>query len=353
MSGYSRYIASKLTCPDPGKSETKFIDFLLDFGKQSDSTRMIIPTGDVDALTISKYRDKLEQFFLLPVPPFEVIEKLVNKKRFYKLLDQMAVPHPRTYFPDNTSELKVMAQEFRYPYIIKPAFSHLFAKEFHTKCFFISCAEELHKANERLQNTELEVMIQDIIPGNDIYMFYTYFDRDSKPIAICGYDKLRQSADFGVGSLCRSAWRSKPIDLATAVLMHIGYHGVAEPEFKRDPRDGEFKLLEINARTTTENRLPAKCGVDIEYIAYLDTIGQPIEKQNHPKENVIWVNELSDLVSSIKQIRHGRLTVREWITSFSGEKVYAWSAKDDPIPFFVMLLWSGVIGLKRRMNRLF
>jgi D-aspartate ligase len=354
MAGYSRYTASKLICPDPAKFETQFIDFLLDFGKQNEYTQVIVPTGDSNTLAISKYREKLEQFYLLPMPHFEVIEKLVNKKRFYKLLAQMAIPYPRTYFPANISELKVMAQEFCYPYIIKPAFSHLFAKEFHTKCFLISCVEELDKAIEILKNKHLEIMIQEIIPGNDIYMLYAYFDRDSKPIAICGYDKLRQSPpDFGSGTLCKSAWKSTPIDLAIRVLAQIGYHGIAEPEFKRDPRDGEFKLLEINARTSTENRLPAKCGIDIEYIAYLDTIAQPIEKQNPPKENVIWVDEIADFISSFRQIRDGRLAVREWFKSLKGEKVYGWFARDDPIPFFVSLLSVGLAMLKRIVKRLF
>jgi len=353
MFGYSRYIARKLTCPDPAESETQLIDFLLELGKRYDSTPVVIPTDDLGTLIISKYRDRLEQFYRPTVAPFEVIERLVNKKRLYKLLDQMAIPYPRTCFPDDISELRVIAHEFRYPYIIKPVFSHLFAREFGVKCFLINSAEELDEASERLKNKNLEIMLQDVIPGSDIYMFYAYFDRDSKPIGICGYDKLRQSPpDFGVGSLCRSTWRAKPIELGIRLLRDIKYHGIAESEVMRDPRDGEFKLLEINARPVTLNRLSAKCGIDMEYLAYLDAIGLPVEKQNPPKENVIWVNEIADFPSSVRQIRHGRLTVGEWLKSLRGEKVCGWFARDDPVPFFASLFNLGFVKLRNILTRL-
>ena len=255
MTRYSKYISKKLTCPDPKGSEIRFINFLLDVGKQMDKKCMIIPIGDAEVMALSKYKEKLERFFLLPIPSFEVAQKLVNKKKFYKLLDQISIPHPKTYFPEDISELKSIGREIDYPYIIKPAYSHLFGEEFNTKGFVINSPQELDRAAEKLRDKNLEVVIQEIIPGKEIYMFYTYFNKKSEPIAICGYDKLRQyPPDFGCGSLCKSAWRSVPIDSAIQVLKAIKYHGIAEPEFKRDPRDGKYKLLEINARTTTESR---------------------------------------------------------------------------------------------------
>jgi predicted ATP-grasp superfamily ATP-dependent carboligase len=230
MVRYSKYVSKKLTCPDPNKSEIQFINFLLDFGKQMDKKCMIIPTGDMDALILSKHKDKLERFYILPMPSFEVIQKLVDKKRFYKLLDQMSIPHPKTYFTEDISELKFIGQEIDYPYIIKPAYSHLFSKKFGAKNFVINSSQELNRAIEKLRDKNMEVMIQEIIQGKKIYMFYAYFNKQSEPIAICGYDKLRQySPDFGSGSLCKSAWRSIPIDSAIQVLKAIKYHGMAEP----------------------------------------------------------------------------------------------------------------------------
>lgn len=345
---YSRSVDRRLVCPDPNESEMQFVDFLRDVAKRSRDRYMIIPAGDAEVIALSKHKEELQHSYLLPLPSFEVIEKLVNKKEFYKLLDQMSVQHPRTYFPEDISELELIGRDIGYPYIVKPAHSHLFRKRFRTKCFLINSYQELTRAIEKLRDEKLEVVLQEIVPGKDIYMFCAFFNNRSEPIAVCGYDKLRQyPPDFGSGSLCKSRWRQVPIDSAIRVLKGIGYQGMAAPEFKKDPRDGEYKLLEINARTVLQSSLPPRCGVDVEYIAYLDTIGQYGGGTTLPKEGILWMDEISDLLSCIMQLKAGRLRVREIVASLRGEKQYATFAWDDPIPFLVHLsnLSSAALGL--------
>jgi D-aspartate ligase len=38
-------------------------------------------------------------------------------------------------------------------------------------------------------------------------------------------------------------------ELSEKLLKAINYYGLVEVEYKPDPRDGQFKLLDINART--------------------------------------------------------------------------------------------------------
>ena len=44
----------------------------------------------------------------------------------------------------------------------------------------------------------------------------------------------------------------------------------------RDPRDGRYKLLEVNPRLWQWHSLAAACGVDLPWIAYRDLIGDPL-----------------------------------------------------------------------------
>ncbi|TET89030.1 MAG: hypothetical protein E3J35_11605 [Methanomassiliicoccales archaeon] len=335
---YSRSVHTRLVCPDPDESETQFVDFLRDFAENSRTRYMIVPLGDAEVRVISKHKGELQQSYLISLPSFEVIKKLVNKKEFYKMLAQMGVQHPTTYFPEDISELESIGKEINYPYIVKPAYTIPFRKRFRTKCFQIGCYQDLTGAIEKLRDTNLEVVVQEIIPGTDIYMCSTYFDKRSNPIAVCGYDKLRQyPPDFGSGSLCRSNWRKTPIELALSILKEIGYQGIAYVEFKKDPWDGEYKLLEINARTSLQNRLPARCGADLEYIAYLDAIGQYEGSSVQPEEGIVWIDEIGDLLSCLVQLKDGRLRVRDALAPLRGRKVYAISAWDDPIPSLVHL----------------
>ena len=47
-------------------------------------------------------------------------------------------------------------------------------------------------------------------------------------------------------------------------------------EFKLDPRDGRYKLLDVNARTWGYHTLGAHAGVDFPYLLYRSATGHPV-----------------------------------------------------------------------------
>ena len=63
------------------------------------------------------------------------------------------------------------------------------------------------------------------------------------------------------------------VDQGLAYIRGLGFHGVSQVEFKRDPRDGVYKLMEINPRIWQWHGLAAKVGVDLPRIAYWDLLG--------------------------------------------------------------------------------
>ena len=50
--------------------------------------------------------------------------------------------------------------------------------------------------------------------------------------------------------------------------------GLSQVEFKRDPRDGSYRLMEVNPRLWQWHGLAAACGVDFPRIAYEDLVGE-------------------------------------------------------------------------------
>ena len=55
-------------------------------------------------------------------------------------------------------------------------------------------------------------------------------------------------------------------------LRRIGYYGLVEIEYKHDVRDGQTKLLDVNARTWGYHSLGQRAGVDFPYLLYADQI---------------------------------------------------------------------------------
>jgi D-aspartate ligase len=351
---YSKYITTWLKSRNPRESEREYVNVLLDFGRRTNGRMMIVPTGDGDVLALAKYRNELEQFYSLPVSSLEKTEKLVNKKEFYRWLVRRNTPHPKIHFPEEIDELKVIGLSVPFPYIIKPAYSHAFQEEFGQKCFFIGSVGDLDHAIRRLRREHSpEVIIQEIIPGDETYAFYTYLDRNSKPLGVCGWDKIRQwPVDFGSGSFCISKWRPDLIKQCVELLQTIRYHGFAEPELKRDPRVGQYKLIEINARTTLQNRLPASCGTDIEYVAYLDGLGRHEPRLVRCRQGVSWVDDFSDLLSLMTQDRQRHAQITELFSSLKPGTVHSIASLNDPAPFVIHFIRSAFRGVKHlaRLN---
>ncbi len=70
-----------------------------------------------------------------------------------------------------------------------------------------------------------------------------------------------------------AVWVQEVVDAALQLLRAFGYHGLSQVEFKRDARDGRYKLMEINPRLWQWHGLATACGVDLPRIAYADLTG--------------------------------------------------------------------------------
>jgi predicted ATP-grasp superfamily ATP-dependent carboligase len=120
-------------------------------------------------------------------------------------------------------------------------------------------------------------MVQELIPGGDdtLYTVGSYVSREGVPLGVFSGRKLRQTPP-GVGT-CRvgeAVWMQEAVDAAMRLLKEFGYFGLSQVEFKRDHRDGRFKLMEINPRLWQWHGLAGACGVDLPRIAYEDLVGQ-------------------------------------------------------------------------------
>ena len=115
----------------------------------------------------------------------------------------------------------------------------------------------------------MSVVLQEYIPGSftEHYFVDGYVDRAGQIKALFARRRLRiYPPDFGNSTamvsvaLARSA---QAVDSVRRVLGAVGYHGIFSAEFKRDPRDGQFKLLEVNTRPWWFIDFAVRCGVDV------------------------------------------------------------------------------------------
>lgn len=84
-------------------------------------------------------------------------------------------------------------------------------------------------------------------------------------------------AQFGTGAHIVSKTVPELFDICLPFFKAIHLKGVAMAEFKKDPRDGVYKFIEINPRFWLTHSLTGAAGIDFVYLYYLSmTEQQPI-----------------------------------------------------------------------------
>jgi D-aspartate ligase len=263
----SRY-AEPFLSPDPHQDETRFVAFVRALGEV-----VVFPTHDEQLNLLARHLGDLD--VLAPFPSWDVLERVQSKRVQLEVAEAAGVDTPRTSYPATAVEAGEAAEEIGFPVLVKPAHPIGFKHRFRRQAFRCESAAEVEEAYERA--SEFAPMVQELIPGGDdtLYTVGSYLTRDGRPLGVFSGRKLRQTPR-GIGT-CRigeAVWVQDAVDAALRLLREFGYFGLSQVEFKRDPRDGSFKLMEINPRLWQWHGLAAACGVDLPRLAYADLTGE-------------------------------------------------------------------------------
>ena len=158
--------------------------------------------------------------------------------------------------------------------LVKPEHPVGFKHRFRRQAFRCESLEDVAAAFAQAE--EFAPMVQELVPGGDdaLYTVGSYIGRDGRALGVFCGRKLRQTPP-GIGT-CRvgeAVWVQEVVDDSLRLLGGFDYRGLSQVEFKRDPRDGRYKLMEINARLWQWHGLATACGVDLPRIAYDDLTG--------------------------------------------------------------------------------
>ncbi len=151
------------------------------------------------------------------------------------------------------------------------------------------------------------LILQEYIPGTSRQMRTCdlLFDAESSLKAAFAMTKIREYPSTGGVTLAgASLWDPDLVDLGERLLSSISWRGVAEVEFKVDPRDGEPKLMEINPRFWAYLWLPVACGVNFPHLLYRLCLGEELEPVTTYRTGVGYINAGLRPASSLASFLH-------------------------------------------------
>lgn len=346
FSKYTTHVVSVRSLRD----ERNTVEQLLEIGKRLNLEGWVLyPTRDETVAAFSRHKKELSTFFRVPTAPWSTIQWAWDKSKTYQLAARLGVPTPRTWRVGSFQELQDLPLAF--PVAVKPAIKERLVYATGVKAWRADNLEELeHFFGRAVGHIDpREVLIQELIPGDGRRQFaYCAFFKDDHAVGSIVVRRTRQHPlEFG-----RSSTFVETVDLpilktiSERFLRAIHYYGLVEMEYKLDPRDGQYKLLDVNARTWGYHTIGWRAGLDFPYLLYADQLEIAVDSFEAERD-VAWIRLPTDLPTGALMMLRGDLSLGEYIRSVRKaniEAVYSW---EDLLPGVVELALIPYLAIKR------
>ncbi|UJF15278.1 carboxylate--amine ligase [Jeotgalibaca sp. MA1X17-3] len=224
-------------------------------------TYLLIPCGDSYAELVSKYQKTLSQWFSFPAIDHDLLLKLSDKVSFYNICEEYGLPYPTTYIVDKEmydQKTYLNPLPFDFPIAIKPTDSveylniHFEGKK---KAYIIEGKAEYDLVVDRIYQSGYtkELIIQEFVAGDDSNMrvLNAYVDSNHQVrMMFLGQPLLEDPFPASIGNYVAILPddHDEIYQNLKRFLEDIQYTGFANIDMKYDPKDGRFKLFEINLR---------------------------------------------------------------------------------------------------------
>lgn len=301
---------------------------------------VVLPCDDDGVELVARHRATLQEWGYLPVEGDDAIMlAMLDKERTYELSRKIGIPTPVTMTVRSREDAEQAAATFDYPCALKPVHSHLFVQQVHgpDKLYRVTSPDELLAKYDELADLGLEFLVTELIPGpdTDFCSFYSYLLPDGTPLYRLTKHKLRQ-VPIAAGLTCYQETVREPevAELGLQFFQGIGLRGVGNVEFKRDSRDGQWKIIECNHRFTLAQEIVRLAGIDVPLIAYRRAVGLPVEPVEDYDLVRMW-SPIQDVRSFVQYRDAGELTLSRWVGSLMTRWHLPMLDLRDPLPSVV------------------
>lgn len=340
---YSRYCAKRVTFSHSLSRD--FVDRLIALGRGEGRKMAFFSDDDRAVLTFSRHRDELAPYFSFNLPDHALVDAILDKRKFARLAEDAGLPVPRSCAPADEAGAIAFADAIGYPCIVKPShkddwwdprFLSLIGP--YRKAILCQDRDTLVDLYRKLVQIKPSVVIQEYIDGDDLdlYSVNLYLDASGTPLASFIGHKLRvYPIHAGVGSLVETVNDETIQNTALDATRRLGLRGHVNIQFKRDRRTRALRIMEMHTRNSLWAYLATGSGLNITAIAYADLTGDAPPHHNGIRYGVKWIDLNKDVKALLDYRRTGEWTVRRWLSSYRGKKVFHVHSLRDPLPFLM------------------
>ncbi len=276
-SRFSRYCRRGVVYPSPRTQPADFLEFMIRYLKRNPCD-LLLPMEDITVRLLSRYRNDLPHGVRLALPDHGSLVFAMQKDRVLDLAKELGIPAPATWSVGALEELDGIRDRLPYPVVIKPR-----EGSGAVGVRYVSEPEDLEAVYRFVHRRFPFPLVQERIPREGQgYGVSLLFDAGGTLKASFVHKRLREyPVSGGASTLRESVRRDDMLEMAVSLLRAIGWFGVAQVEFKLDPRDSTPKLMEINPRFWGSLALSLHCGVNFPHLLLRIARGESFPEVRH------------------------------------------------------------------------
>jgi len=343
---YSRFATGKLV---KSLKERSFVDDLERLLKAYEVPPVLFITEEAPLLEVSRQRERILDKCEILLPPHEILQRLMSKSGIDDLCEAYRVPRPRTAHIQSPEDLSQVAG-FRFPVMLKPGVkSPDYARRF-KKGYKLASLEEVEQQVREILPVLDNLVVQEWIEGGDqdIYFALLFLSAEGELISSFAGRKLRSwPQPVGGTASCAPAYEreNELVSMAAEFLRKSGFVGLAGVEYKRNPGDGTYYLIEPTvSRTDFQHEVAVINGNNMPYHVYCYHCGLSYQPKKRPGQRA-WVESVTERWSREVTGIPDRGLYREYRKV---DALFRWS---DPVPW-LMGFKNRLAGKVRSFERL-
>ncbi|WP_329743202.1 FAD-dependent oxidoreductase [Dyella sp. A6] len=321
-------------------------------GRLSGLRPVLFLTQEESVRTVSHHRDRLLPFYRFSLPSVALVDALQHKQGFQHLAEQLGSPIPPLVHVRSSADLAAL-DTLHFPVVVKPGERHAeYGKRF-KKAYRVEAPADAVELIQRILPVMADIVVQEWTEGPDshIYFCLQYLNGQGQLAASFTGRKIRSwPPQVGGTASCMPAVHAhEELSALTArFFQQAGVIGMAGMEFKRDIRNGVFRMVEPTiGRTDYQAEVATLNGVNLPYAAYCSELERPYPQLGQSSQALAWRVRSEDEQSAAAQhqARH------EGFEGLDGVRDALWRWT-DPVPFLVDQMRRVRRALSSRTSRL-
>jgi D-aspartate ligase len=362
---HSRHLRERFVV-DP--TPAKLLPFLESQGRSGGG--VLFAVDDDYLILVAQHFDSLSRLFTLTMPPWEILERVMDHRCLYEIARGLGLNTPKSYKPHDEADLREIVASLdlvNHEYLLKTIPGTAPAEVSNGRCTKVAGhdpATVLANCLEIYSRLGEFPLIAEVVPGeaNQCIGVTMVVDRTHTPVVTYGMKRLKLQTysrggfvhpyELGSNVYCESVHDEEAFEASTRLTRAAGYYGLVTFEFRRDSRDQKLILVKADPRFVRATSLSTALGMDTPTALYHVFVDGQTEAKGPYPEGVGWLWPTMYL-ESLWGNRADRPVRRDLIAlgrRLRRIRAFAQFSLRDPLPCLMHVQWRGRVWTTDRIR---